>query len=181
MSSAKSRDTCNYPLPAYTKYFTDTGTFSPAEEECMKKAASILACVVLLSSSAYPFRLGLEFQTGSDQHIGVNMRINDLVEIKPALGFSFSDNDNRFRLLVNGNFYLPQIMDLQHYAGPGIALDVHNDNTDFSLNGNYGLRYDFNEVLSTFGEVGLVMQFDPFVIRTLRAGVGLTIFFPNFQ
>ena len=147
----------------------------------MKKVLSIVACVVLLSSSAYPFRLGLEFQTGSSQSIAVNMRLNDLVELKPSLGFSFSENNNTFSIGADGNFYLPQIQDLQHYAGPGISFRADPNSNNFELHGQYGLRYDFNEILSTFAEIGLGMDFDPFVFGTFRGGVGLTIFFPNFQ
>ncbi len=147
----------------------------------MKKAMGILACVVLLSSSAYPFRMGLEFQTGSDQRINVNLRLNDLVELKPGLGFKFQENDNQFSIGVDGNFYLPQIQNLQHYAGPGISFKAESNGNNFELHGQYGLRYDFNEILSAFGEIGLGMDFDPFIFRSFRSGVGLTIFFPNFQ
>jgi hypothetical protein len=152
----------------------------------MKKVLSILAFVVLLSSSAYPFRLGLEFQATADNHndlgrVAVNMRLNDLVELKPMLGFKFSENNNRFSIGMDGNFYLPPIQDLQHYAGPGLAFDAFPNGNTFQLHGQYGLRYDFNEILSTFGEIGVGMDFDPFVFGTFRGAVGLTIFFPTFQ
>ena len=74
-------------------------------------------------------------------------------------------------------------MELQHYAGLGLDLDVRSGNNGggFGLDGHYGLRFNINEVLSLFGEIGLKTFFDPFVLRSFRGGVGITFFFPNFD
>jgi hypothetical protein len=149
----------------------------------MKKLTTALCCIVFLSTSAFPFQLGLEFSAGSDMIMGANMRFNQLFELKPQLGFSFSENNNRLRLLVNSNFYLPEISDLQHYAGLGLDLDVQsgNNNGGFGLDGHYGLRYNITEIISLFGEIGFFMDFDPFYMSSFRGGAGITIFFPNFE
>ena len=147
----------------------------------MKKAIMTILYVGLLAGSAFPFRMGLEFGVNSVPTIGLNLRVIDFLEVKPQLGFMFSDNYNSFTLGTDVNFYLPGIGDLQHYAGPGIGFNVNTNDADFGLNGHYGLRYDFNEVLSAFGEIGFTMDFDPFVLASSRAGVGLTVYFPNFQ
>jgi hypothetical protein len=146
----------------------------------MKKTALVMIVIGLLSTAAYPFRLGLEFSVFDQPTIGANMRISDMFELKPQMGFSFSENFNTFALLVDGNFYLPQIQDLQHYAGPGIALEATSDDVQFGMNGHYGLRYDFNDNISAFGEIGIHIGFDDFYLTTLRSGAGITIFFPEF-
>lgn len=146
----------------------------------MKKTALVMVVIGLLSTAAYPFRLGLEFSVSDQPTVGVNMRISDLFELKPQMGFSFSENFNTFNLIVDGNFYLPQLQDLQHYAGPGIALYADSDNARFGMNGHYGLRYDINDIISTFGEIGIRIGFDDFFLTTFRGGAGITIFFPEF-
>lgn len=155
----------------------------------MKKISVILLTVFLASSSAYSFRMGLDFGVSDKATLGLNLRIVEKFELKPALGFGFTENINHFTLSVDGNFYLPQIQTLQHYAGPQIWFFVVNDDRNqgsndesrFGLNGHYGLRYDFNDVISTFGEIGLNLQFDPFLLATFRAGLGLTFYFPGMK
>ena len=147
----------------------------------MRKTVLATLCIGLLAVSAFPFRMGLEFGVYSTPTVGLNLRVIDFIEVKPQLGFLFSDDYNSFTLGTDVNFYLPQIGDLQHYAGPGIGFNVNTDDSDFQLDGHYGLRYDFNEVLSAFGQIGFTMGFDPLIFASSRAGLGLTVYFPNFQ
>ena len=174
------RGICNLLQPVTEDIFR-LKAHKTKEEMFMKKAAMVLACIGLLSVPAYPFRFGLEFSVYEQPTIGVNLRIVDFFELKPALGFSFSENYNLFDFNVDGNFYLPQIEDLQHYAGPGISLHADSNDNNFGIHGQYGLRYDFNDVLSAFGEIGIRIAFNDFNLRTFRGGAGLTVYFPNFQ
>ncbi len=148
----------------------------------MKKAVMSMIIVGLLSASAFPFKLGLEFQAGEQMVVGANMRFSELFELKPKLGFLFSDPVNLFSLVVDGNFYLPDLGELQHYAGFGVNLAIvsEDDASEFGLDGHYGLRYDINEVVSIFGQVGLGMIFTPdFVMSTYSTGAGVTFFIIN--
>jgi|GEM_PF-3832872 len=147
----------------------------------MKKIVASLLFVAIAATAAYPFKLGIEFSAGASEQIGANLRFNDLFEFKPQIGFSFSDDDNRFNLLLDGNFYLPDIEELHHYAGFGLGMFFQTD-TDgrINLNGHYGLRYDVNDIVSLFGEGGLSMVFDPFVMATFKGGVGCTFYIPGF-
>ncbi|HLV30317.1 MAG TPA: hypothetical protein VKY57_01985 [Chitinispirillaceae bacterium] len=145
----------------------------------MKKLTLSILIVGLFCGNAFPFKLGLEFQAGQKMLFGANMRFSDLFELKPQLGFIFSDFQDEFDLVVNGNFYLSDLGQLQQYVGPGINF-AFSDETSFGINGNYGLRYDINDALSIFGQVGLGMIFTPdFSIGTYSTGVGLTFYMLN--
>jgi hypothetical protein len=147
----------------------------------MKKVSIILLTIFLASSTVYPIRLGLDFGVFDKPTLGLNLRLVEKFELKPAVGFSISEDDNSFILSVDGNFYLPQIQTLQHYAGPQIWFNVNSDDSYVGVNGHYGLRYDFNEVLSTFGEIGLNIQFSPFLLYSFRGGLGLTFYIPGMK
>lgn len=144
----------------------------------MKKTIMSVLMVGLLCSSAFPFKLGLEFQAGDQLFIGTNMRFSDFFELKPQLGFQFADDYDVFNLLVSGNFYLPDLGKLQHYAGLGIDLGfVSDEDAQFVLDGHYGLRYDINEVVSIFGQVGLGFVLAPeFAMTTYSSGAGITFY-----
>jgi hypothetical protein len=142
----------------------------------MRKLALSILIIGLFCGNVFPFKLGLEFQAGQQMLFGANMRFSDLFELKPQLGFIFSDFQDEFDLVVNGNFYLSDLGQLQQYVGPGINF-AFSDETRFGINGNYGLRYDINDALSIFGQVGLGMIFTPdFSIGTYSTGVGLTFY-----
>ena len=142
----------------------------------MRKLALSILIIGLFCGNVFPFKLGLEFQAGQQMLFGANMRFSDLFELKPQLGFIFSDFQDEFDLVVNGNFYLSDLGQLQQYVGPGINF-AFSDETSFGINGNYGLRYDINDALSIFGQVGLGMIFTPgFSISTYSTGVGLTFY-----
>lgn len=147
----------------------------------MKKIVLSMFIIGLLSSSAFPFKLGLEFQAGEQMIAGANMRITDFFELKPQIGFLFGGDDNGiFDLIVSGNFYLSDMGKLQQYVGPGINLEFTSGDNLFGLDGHYGLRYDINDQVSIFGQVGLGMFFTPdFSIFTHSTGVGLTFFIIN--
>ena len=85
--------------------------------------------------------------------------------------------------MIDGNFYLPEIPQLQHYAGFGFNMFFQSETDGIvGLDGHYGVRYDINEVFSVFGELGLgINSFDPFDMSTFKSGIGCTIFFPNFK
>lgn len=135
--------------------------------------------VGLLCTSAFPFKLGLEFQAGQVMLFGANLRFSDFFELKPQLGFMFDDDRDEFDLAVNANFYLSDLGRLQQYVGPGVNF-AFSDNSSFGINGNYGLRYDINDAVSIFGQVGLGMIFTPdFSISTYSSGVGLTFYLLN--
>jgi hypothetical protein len=125
--------------------------------------------------------MGLDFGVSEKATLGLNLRIVEKFELKPAIGFGFTEDINTFSLSVDGNFYLPQIQTLQHYAGPQIWFMVNSRDGYVGLNGHYGLRYDFNEVISTFGEIGINLQFDPFFLASFRGGLGLTFYFPGMK
>ena len=145
----------------------------------MKKLTLSILIIGLSCGNVFPFKLGLEFQAGQQMLFGANMRFSDLFELKPQLGFIFSDFQDEFDLVVNGNFYLSDLGQLQQYVGPGINF-AFSDETSFGINGNYGLRYDINDALSIFGQVGLGMIFTPdFSIGTYSTGVGLTFYMLN--
>ena len=145
----------------------------------MKKLVFSMLIVGLFCGNVFPFKLGLEFQAGQQMLFGANMRFSDFFELKPQLGFIFSDFQDEFDLVVNGNFYLSDLGQLQQYVGPGINF-AFSDETRFGINGNYGLRYDINDALSIFGQVGLGMIFTPdFFISTYSSGVGLTFYMLN--
>jgi len=145
----------------------------------MKKLVFSMLIVGLFCGNVFPFKLGLEFQAGQQMLFGANMRFSDFFELKPQLGFIFSDFQDEFDLVVNGNFYLSDLGQLQQYVGPGINF-AFSDETRFGINGNYGLRYDINDALSIFGQVGLGMIFTPdFSISTYSSGVGLTFYMLN--
>lgn len=148
----------------------------------MKKFVPALCLFVLMSRSVFSFQLGLEFGVNPNLLMGANMRFSELFELKPQLGFLFKEDFSQLHLIVDGNFYLPEIMDLQHYAGLGLDLDVQSGNGGgFGLDGHYGLRYNINEIVSLFGQVGMRFDFDPFIFQSFRGGAGITIFFPNFD
>lgn len=145
----------------------------------MKKIALSMLIVGLLCSSAFSFKFGLEFQAGDQMLFGANMRFSDFFELKPQLGFEFAEFNDEFDLSVNGNFYLSDLGQLQQYVGPGIHL-IFRDESSFGIDGHYGLRYNINDALSIFGQVGLGMIFTPdFRINTYSTGVGLTFFMLN--
>ncbi|HEX2955623.1 MAG TPA: hypothetical protein VHO70_02255 [Chitinispirillaceae bacterium] len=147
----------------------------------MKKVTIVFLALFLVTKSVYPLRMGLEFGVSDKATVGLNLRLVENFELKPALGFTFTEDDNFFALSVDGNFYLPQIQTLQHYAGPGIWFNVNSDDGYVGVNGKYGLRYNINEVLSTFGEIGLNVQFSPFILTTFRGGLGMTFYFPGMK
>ncbi len=135
--------------------------------------------VGMLCGSAFPFKLGLEFQAGQQMLVGGNLRFSEFFELKPQLGFVFSEFIDEFDLVVNANFYLADLGKLKQYVGPGVNF-AFSDPTRFGLSGNYGLRYDINDALSIFGQVGLGMIFTPdFEISTFSSGVGLTFYMLN--
>ncbi len=145
----------------------------------MKKLTLSMLIVGLLCTSAFPFKLGLEFQAGQVMLFGANLRFSDFFELKPQLGFMFDDDRDEFDLAVNANFYLSDLGRLQQYVGPGVNF-AFSDNSSFGINGNYGLRYDINDAVSIFGQVGLGMIFTPdFSISTYSSGVGLTFYLLN--
>lgn len=145
----------------------------------MKKLTLSMLIVGLLCTSAFPFKLGLEFQAGQVMLFGANLRFLDFFELKPQLGFMFDDERDEFDLAVNANFYLSDLGRLQQYVGPGVNF-AFSDNSSFGINGNYGLRYDINDAVSIFGQVGLGMIFTPdFSISTYSSGVGLTFYLLN--
>ncbi|MBN1602449.1 MAG: hypothetical protein JW915_12625 [Chitinispirillaceae bacterium] len=144
----------------------------------MRKLSVFLFLAVIISKSAYPLGLGLEFSVDNDIAVGVNLRLTEKFELKPQLGFSIIEDASLFTLNVDGNFYLPQMQNLQHYAGPGISITAFEGNSDFGIDGHYGLRYDFNDIISAFGQIGLGINFDPFALTTFRSGLGLTFYIP---
>lgn len=145
----------------------------------MKKLTLSMLIVGLLCTSAFPFKLGLEFQAGQVMLFGANLRFSDFFELKPQLGFMFNDDRDEFDLAVNANFYLSDLGRLQQYVGPGVNF-AFSDNSSFGIKGNYGLRYDINDAVSIFGQVGLGMIFTPdFSISTYSSGVGLTFYLLN--
>jgi hypothetical protein len=146
----------------------------------MKKLYAIIITALFITQPA-AFKMGLEFSVMEQATVGLNLRLSEKFELKPQLGFSFQEDNNTFRLNVDGNFYLPQIQTLQHYAGPGISLYANTDDVLFSINGHYGLRYDINEIISTFGEIGIGINFDPFILNAFRGGLGVTFYFPGIR
>ncbi|NLP01646.1 MAG: hypothetical protein GX089_04055 [Fibrobacter sp.] len=144
----------------------------------MKKTMMSMLIIGALCSSAFPLKLGLEFQTGSDHLVGANLRITDMVELKPQIGFQASDNHGAFGLAFSGNFYLPNLGDLQHYAGAGFRLDfIKDSDTQFGLDGHYGVRYDINDIFGVFGELGVLFDLAPsFFMSSYKAGVGCTFY-----
>jgi hypothetical protein len=144
----------------------------------MKKTMMSMLIIGALCGSAFPLKLGLEFQIGSDLLVGANLRITDMVELKPQIGFQASDNHGAFQLAFSGNFYLPNLGDLQHYAGAGFGLGfAKNTDTEFELDGHYGVRYDINDIFGVFGELGLLFNLAPsFYMSTYKAGVGCTFY-----
>ena len=145
----------------------------------MKKNFLSMMIVGLLCTSAFPFKFGMEFQAGDLMLFGANFRFFEFFELKPQIGFEFGETRDEVDLAVNGNFYLSDLGQLQQYVGPGVNF-AFSDNSRFAINGNYGLRYDINEAISVFGQIGLGMVFSPdFIIRTYSTGVGLTFYMLN--
>jgi opacity protein-like surface antigen len=144
----------------------------------MKKSYLSLLFIITLCTSIYPLRLGVEFIASNQPTLGVNLRLTDVFELKPNLGFAFAENVSVFYLGLDGNYYLPEMGELQHYAGGGFGLNAVTDATRFSLNGHYGLRYDVNEIISIFGEGGVQMTFNEFIFSSFMGGVGVTFYFP---
>ena len=147
----------------------------------MKKVAISILLIGLLAGSAFPFKLGLEFGVSDGALVGANMRFTESFELKPQLGFVFIEDNSFMHLIFDANFYLPEIMELQHYAGPRLDLYVQGDDSKVALDGHYGLLYNFNDVLSMFGQVGLRVEFgnNP-TFGTIRSALECTIYFPNF-
>jgi hypothetical protein len=148
----------------------------------MKRAALCILFVAFFTSAALPFQLGAEFSAGDATMLGLNLRFSHLFELKPQVGFLLSEDINSFYLHCDGNFYFTDIAQLQHYAGFAIIMNTisHTDAT-FTLNGHYGLRYNFNDVFSIFGEGGIGVIVKPFILSTFKGGLGCTIYFPNFK
>lgn len=144
----------------------------------MKKIVMSLVFAGLLCSSVYSFDFGLEFQAGENILIGTNMRFTDQFELKPQLGFLFSDPTDLFLLAVDANYYLPQLGNLDHYLGGGINLGIVSEGDEtFGINGHYGLRYGINEIVSIFGQIGLNFVFTPdFAMNTTSSALGVTFF-----
>ncbi len=143
----------------------------------------IFAVSIMLAVAACTARadVGFEFSVDPSRVVGMNIRFNDLYELKPGLGFRLSDNETIFNLAIDNNFYFISGFDLSHYAGFGFAIQIAErdnggDDTDITLDGHYGLRYDINDVISLFGDLGLAFAIDPWVFRTFRSGVGVTFF-----
>lgn len=144
----------------------------------MKKLLLSTLIIGVLSSSAFPLQFGLEYSAGYRSIVGANLRISDVFEFKPQLGFMFSDAYNNLNLIFNGNYYFADYSGLQQYAGGAFDMAVGDGDSDFMINGHYGMRYNINEILSLFGEAGLNMHFDPFILTTFTGGVGITFFIP---
>jgi len=152
----------------------------------MKHLLFLLA-VVLLSSSAFPITLGLEFKASGDEVVALNIGFSDQFELKPQVGFQLGDAAH-LNLIIDGNIYLPDISPLRHYIGPSLIFSTWDngnsnaDNTSFYLGGHYGLRYNVNEVISLFGEIGIILDFDPdFAMTSFRPGLGCTFYLPAFN
>ena len=147
----------------------------------MKKLFFSLLMVGLLYGNVYALKFGLEFQAGSQVLVGANFRLSHFIELKPQLGLRFANDNNFFQLNANGNFYFPDLGKLQHYAGFEILISkATNRDTDFGLGGHYGLRYDINEVVSLFGEAGLIFMITPSSsLITNSSGVGVTFYILN--
>lgn len=148
----------------------------------MKKSAVTLLIIGLMCGSAFSLNLGVEFQFGnsivvsqSDVVVGANLRLSDKFEVKPQLGLVLGDI-NVFLLIADGNYYLPDLGKLQNYVGAGLGLGFQKDvDAEIALNGHYGVRYPFNDVVSVFGQVGLNFTLSPeFIMNTFSSGVGLT-------
>lgn len=81
---------------------------------------------------------------------------------------------------VAANLYLKKMQDLQHYIGIGASiyslLPAYEKNV--MLNIHYGLRYDLNKILSTFGEFGVQTNFHP-KVQSFSTGIGLTFYVPR--
>ena len=88
----------------------------------MKKLALSMLIVGMLCGSAFPFKLGLEFQAGQQMLVGGNLRFSEFFELKPQLGFVFSEFIDEFDLVVNANFYLADLGKLKQYVGPELIL-----------------------------------------------------------
>ena len=142
----------------------------------MKKLLLSTLIIGILSGNAFSLQFGLEYTAGTQSIVGANLRISDVFEFKPQLGFVFSDDFNGLNLIFNGNYYFTDYSGLQQYAGGALDMFVGDGNSEFMINGHYGMRYDINEVLSLFGEAGLNILFDPFVLSTFTGGVGITFF-----
>ncbi|NLD99390.1 MAG: hypothetical protein GX640_05900 [Fibrobacter sp.] len=144
----------------------------------MKKVKVVLLLVGIFYGSAFPLKLGLEFQAGNQSLVGANLRFTERFELKPQLGLLFRENYSQFQLVVNANFYLPDIGKVQHYAGPGMYLGfASGQDGQFGLDGHYGLRYNINDAISLFGQLGLGFNITPsFQLSTFTSGAGITFY-----
>jgi hypothetical protein len=146
----------------------------------MRKTGFGILIVALLCTRAFPLGFGLEYSAFGNNVVGANLRINDAFEFKPQLGFTFSDAYNNLHLIFNGNYYFTETSGLQHYAGGALDLSVGDGNSDVGLIGHYGMRYDINDVISLFGEAGIDMRFDPFILSSFRGGAGITFYISRY-
>lgn len=150
------------------------------------KAKAALLCIGLavVSSYCYP-QFGIDFSVGEMGFIGPNIRFSHFYELKPSLEFTVTDNkSNSIGILAENNFYLVDVYNLQNYVGFGIGFvsnkDSNGNKTKHTmLTGQYGLRYDFNSVVSVFGQLGLLVELDPVVLSTHKSAIGITLYFPN--
>jgi len=140
--------------------------------------------VLLLAVQTFSASLGLEFKADEAENIALNIGFSDQFELKPQVAFRLGDGAF-IDLIVDGNFYFAEMSGLRHYAGFGVHFkieDTANDNTAVNLGGHYGLRYDVNEIISIFGEIGVLVDFqDGFSLSSTRPGLGCTFYLPAFN
>lgn len=154
----------------------------------MRKTA-VMLLVGLMCGSAFSFNLGANFgfvnnatKGGTGTEVSARIGLTEKMELAPRLGFCFGDGST-FAIGADFNYYLSSIGDLQQYLGGGLDFSKtavligvsKTSDSYFGINGHYGLRYDFNDVVGVFGQVGLDIPFAPdFMFGTFSSGVGLT-------
>ena len=147
----------------------------------------IITLILFLFSSGYPqIKFGIDFTVGSSNYVGPNIRFSHFYELKPLFAIAIiDDRSDAFGIIINNNFYLKDIGKLQNYLGVAIgyinSMDdiVRVNDGAMLIGGQYGLRYNFNEIVSIFGEIGLISSVDPFIMTTGKSGLGVTFYFPN--
>jgi hypothetical protein len=146
----------------------------------------LIILILFLSSGHSQTQFGIDFTVGSSNFVGPNIRFSHLYELKPLFAISIIDNkSDAIGIIINNNFYLKDIGRLQNYIG--FAIGYINSMDDFIvvnngamlIGGQYGLRCNLNEIVSIFGEIGVVSSIDPFFMTTAKSGLGVTFYFPN--
>jgi len=120
---------------------------------------SVVFIFALAVNSEPVNKLGLVIQTGYSTQGGIIYQPNSAFAIAPSLGVVFNSDLWLASIDVSARFYLKNTNVIRHYVFvmPGIAFD--ESDAIFRAGIGYGFQHDISDVLSIYGQLGIVTNF----------------------